>query len=207
MKPNVVRIVMGPAGYGKTTLLRELVAADLNAGDYAFVHDPDHQFDGLVPWYESPEAWKRALIAAREGQKPVSRGAAIGVVEEVPFTTLGLDVAKSTERSVSLFYDESCLVESAQPNYVEPHFRELMARRRHHGIKLTIICQDLGMLHKFWQTQATDLYLFAVWDQERVRQLARRNNWDAELLGRWLSLPPHRYVHLRPGLPLHMQAG
>lgn len=206
-KPNCVRIIQGPSGYGKTSLMRELVAADLNAGDVAFVHDPDHQFESFLPWYDDANAWKLAQRAAKESGAPISRGAAIGVVEEEPFTQLGLAASKvCTNRAVSLFYDEACLVEGAQPNYVSPPFRELIARRRHHGIKLSVICQDLGMLHKYWQTQATDYFLFAVWDQERIKQLARRNNWDQAQLAPLLALTPHKYVHLKPGIPLQHQA-
>jgi len=201
-KTNYVAVIQGSAGSGKTQLLAEHAVTWARGGAWVILQDPDWQFVdliGAVP-YPDAESFRRALLEAKREKRPVSRLASIATSEEEPLTELVCQVASSQSAPVFAGYDEAVLVEGAQPSYVSPRFRNLLARRRHLGIALEICCQDFGLLHAIWQRLATVAFVFQCLDRQRIDIIARRFAVPApELTTRLQSLDRFEYATIRQG--------
>ena len=199
--PGTATVVQGLAGSGKTTLLRQLLAAHADAGATVFVQDPDHQFADLFPVYETAADYRRAARDAGDG--PFPRGAAVAEVDGELVTDLALaaaPIAKAEGRYTVLAYDEAVL--AADPNYVGPKQRDLLARRRHRAVSVIINSQDFGQIHAMWQRLATEMYAFWCVDTDRVKAIAKKWGRDPDRLARQLAaLGPHEWARIENRRP------
>lgn len=196
--PGTATVIQGHVGSGKTTLVRQLLAAHAEAGATCFVQDPDHQFADLFPVFDSAADYRRAAAAAAIAGEAFQRGAAIAETDDEPVTALALAVApavKAEGRYTVVAYDEAVL--AAEPNHCTPVQRAMLARRRHLGVSVILNVQDFGQAHAIWQRLATEIFIFRCADRGRVKVIAERWGRDADRLWAALStLPAHEWARL-----------
>lgn len=194
--PGTATVIQGLPEFGKTTLVRQLLAAHADAGATCIVQDPDHQFADLFPVYETADDYRRAAAAA--GAEPFPRGAAIAELEAKPVTALATAIAPTVRAAggyTVLAYDEAVL--AADPSHIDKPQANLLARRRRWGVSMILNVQDFGQCHAIWQRLSTEIFLFQCDDRDRVKQIAQR--WGRKPDKLWLTvsqLRPFQWARL-----------
>ncbi len=105
------------------------------------------------------------------------------------------------KRYVFVGYDEAVLLSESSAHYVSDALKNLLARRRHLGVALEILSQDLGQLHALWQRLATDLYLFKTTDETRLKVISSRFGISLDVLKTLMGTMRDSwdYLHIRHG--------
>lgn len=203
MKVNYQGITVALPEYGKSSIAAAIIAKKLREGRWVFAHDRNRQFNPVTRCYASAGEWRNAARAAAERNEPMPRGASMtGKWSEVAALVEELGRRHNSVNAVHmpmlLVADESSLMDTSGATFVDKSDQEVMANRRHLGVELLFNVQTKTMLtEKFW-TQATDVYLMAQ-PEHRLRELEKACHLRLGSLGVLLNLPPHRYVHVRPG--------
>lgn len=201
-KLNSVAVQMGFPGSGKSALLKQHIGDHLRAGAFAFVQDPDKQFADMLPVYDSPGAYTKAQRERQAAGQPVQLGASIATTDEAGLTQFVLRLAETQgKRYVFVGYDEAVLLSESSAHYVSDALKNLLARRRHLGVALEILSQDLGQLHALWQRLATDLYLFKTTDETRLKVISSRFGISLDVLKTLMGTMRDSwdYLHIRHG--------
>ena len=158
--------ILGVNGCGKTTRAREVVLAHARQGVRVFCHDPDGQLSQVAPFYNSPEAWRKAEDDARRDRRPFPRTARFDGSPELVMR-LGLDAAaRSSFACPSLFVvDEgSSLYGKARRQKFDQEMLEVVTRRRNRMMGACILSQWATMLHRTFLANATELHLMRLQD-------------------------------------------
>lgn len=203
-KVNYVGIVQGYPESGKTTLMAEHVARWVADGGMVVLHDPDAQFCSVATHYPSAAAWMAAFARAAAANQKMPAAVSLGDVSEAEVTAAALLLAQCLRAMgsavpVLLGYDEAVLLSKTTQHYIDPTLAEILARRRHLGIGLEILCQTAGQLHAQWRQLATDMFMFRWTDSQNLRDLCRQWSLPPSVAEAVPQLPDHHYVHLRPG--------
>lgn len=194
---------MGLPGCGKTSLLRALTGKHQKARALTFIADPDGQFEDILPVYRSGAAWAAAQTARRAKGLPMERGASIRSSDTAVLLRFIKKLSEANGPWAYIFVglDEAVLVTGASAHHVGADIANILGRRRHMGIAMAILCQDLGQLHAQWQYLCTDLYLFRVTAKRRLVTISERLSVDFGALEAAMKALPERYkcLHLRHG--------
>lgn len=189
-KPDGQLILAGPPGAGKTSLAREFVQSHVRKKAGVFVMDCNSQFADILPWYESVSHYHWAQVKRQEEGKQVELSAAIGSAESEELTDYVVSLCKKREDPECtwkvpyfvLVYDEVTLIRGMGPSYVPPSMEILLGNRRHIGVILCILCQEMTQLHPRWQGLATGIAVFKTKSRERQRVIAKRFGIEPEHL-------------------------
>ncbi len=204
---NFCAFVVGPSGWGKTTIARALIRrhADAHPNGIVFAHDPERQFgkDGCQ-WYANADAWRHAARAAMERREPIPRLASIDG-DSVAMDNLVWEVSEKVNRADDVrvpildVKDEASLHTGSGPTWLGAEDNALFSTRRHRGCGLVLALQNAKQLSVRVLERATDLYVF-VQPRKALRHLDEAMMLEPgtlELAGA-RELGEHRYLHVRP---------
>lgn len=197
---NFTAAIIGPPGYGKTTLAKQLAAQHLakHKAGIVLAHDPVGQFGGSK--FSSAEEFRRTALKSKTIARLCSIG---GVASDV--TALAdaigqrVNTAANARMPILVVYDESSLLDTSGPTHMGTADRQLLAIRRHRGIGLVYNLQRPNQVMQSFFFSCTDAYVF--WSLPKF----------AAMLDDCLSLPAgtleaagacrlakHQYLHVQP---------
>ncbi len=204
---NRLAVVVGPAEYGKTTFVRKLVREHLTQHPTGLVlaHDPHGSVGrGFCERYADASDVRRALESGGTSERKLVRGFAMGgSSSEVRALAVELGKRWNSERGVRVpvlqVEDESSLGDGSTANHVTPDDRALASNRRHWGVGLVMNVQSPSGVHLMWYEQATDVVMFCLSNEERVRTMERTLGLSKGVLAPLQHAPKFHYVHWRRG--------
>lgn len=200
---NFVGIAIGSPGFGKTFLTRKLIAQHIASHPRALVivHDPNRQFleDGAA-WYDDTDAWRKAMELAAKEKRPVPRVSSMGG-DALQCTRLAFELgeklrntAKDVKAPVLVAFDEGSL--HNERTYMSNENNLLLATRRHRGVGMLFLCQDMSQLVGAFFKMSTDCYVFRMREEQCIRLASLINVDKADAL-RAVDLPKYKHIHLR----------
>lgn len=206
---NYSAIVVGPPGFGKTSLQVELIKRHLReTPGIVLAHDPLRQFvrEGCA-WYSDAAAWR--LAARKVAANPklmMPRGASIGGTDSDEITDLAMELgarlnsAKRVRVPILVPYDEGSLREGSGSTFISAKDNQFLALRRHKGVLPIFNLQDVRQLTERFYRMSTDVYLFRQ-TSDRARTLDNLLLLEKGTLEREgiCALPKHSYIHVRIG--------
>lgn len=202
---NYQGIIIGGPGVGKSTLQRSIANERVvkKRRGWGFFHDLTGDWARVwkLPVWESADAW-RAEFARTKGAMPRLGSFACGSEELTALVTeLGkrFNDAANVRFAMSLFYDEGALVDGSGSTHQGKSDMRVSAMRRHLGVELAFNIQRVTMLTEAFYTTSTDIYCCRLTSDSDVAKLEERCGLREGAARRLLTLPPHRYIHIRPG--------
>jgi len=201
---NFFAMLVGPAGYGKTSLAAKLIEERLAAGSWVFVHDANQDYTGLCQWYRTADDWRREFAAKVAAGEPIARGAAIGGMEDASeVVDLVMELGERWNRGrgqdnkipLCLVLDESSSIGDGGSTYMGKTQNRLLNQRRHLGIEAIYNLQQPAQLAApFWDA-ATDVYLFRQTRGDRIDLMERNLSLPKGSLEFLSSLDRYRFAH------------
>jgi hypothetical protein len=181
---------------GKSSLLKDLAGAFLEAGGYALIHDQAH--DWKLPVHV--HAWDEFM--ALMGRRPRPRAVGFdgpwselvkGVIE------LGRKVNAQTEVTFPMFVgaDETSGIDSSGRTHLGADDSVLLTQRRHLGVAIGLNLQRVSNLPETAWGLVTDLFAFRMVAHD-VETLEARIDSPGLLAGA-VSLPQGEYLHCELG--------
>lgn len=189
---------------------------------YIIAHDagysiPRKLYDGRetgVIRYESAEDCALGLREDLKGKHVIhaitspDAGETIALGKKVAWASLvkntpgGLEVVKEGEGRgipVIIYVDEIVRSQDANPHRLGQEMRELVACRRHFNCGFVFTSQSPHLCHYALGTQATDVVIFRLNDDEDVKRLYKRMNVPRETAEKAKTLKKHEHIHVKPG--------
>lgn len=160
--------------------------------------------------YDSIESARVGLVKHPGAFHAISvpdAGEVIGLAQEVAWMSLctntpgGESKVKEGEGigvPVLIYIDEIVRSQDANPRYLGPQLTELIACRRHFHCGLVFTSQSPHLCHYALGSQATEIVMFRLNDDDDVKRLHKRMNVPKEMAQKSKSLPKHQYVRFAP---------
>lgn len=205
---NFSGIIVGPRGFGKTTLQISLIERHLRETNGIVVaHDPVMQFAKYgCAYYPDVAAWRAANAAAARERKPMPRGSCIGGLDSEAVTQLALELGEKMNTAdrvavpILVPYDEASLRDGSGSTHIGDLDRQMLSLARHRGVGPVFNLQEAKQLVAQFFRQATDVYLFRQ-TEDRARELDNLLVLEKHTLVRAgvTRLEKHNYLHVRTG--------
>lgn len=206
-KVNYFALVVGPPGYGKSSLCAELALDRLRAGSFVLVQDVNREFGRLCTPYPTTQDYLTAVSAAAAEQKPITRGAALACANGADEL---LELARSlgeqwnqahgeTRAPICVVINEATGFEESGSTFLGRLQNIVLNQRRHLGLELVYCLQRPSMLPQPVYDVATDVFMFCQSSSDRVRTLEKNLGCESGSLEILLSLPRHKFLHWTDG--------
>lgn len=207
MNLNRVTLLVGGAGFGKSTVVRELALAHLRAHPraLALVHDPHSGMRDFCQTYESAAAVRAAYEASTKPGGPVfHRGSSIrGSSTEVRDLAVEVGARANTmdKVTVPILYgcEETTLMDSSSKTYAERGDLAMLGNRRHLGIHIVMGVQTVEGLTEAWYGQATEVLIFSLVSTAKALELEKRIGLEKGELAPMVRAGKFRYLLWRLG--------
>ncbi len=201
---NSLTIVVGPAEYGKSTIVRGKVLQHLRSHErgVAFVHDPHGQFSDMCAPYKDAAA-VRAALASPRFYRGFSVGGSSSDVRALALE-LGERWNKSDNVRVPILWanDESSLMDSSSKNHMSAEDLAVCSNRRHWGIAPVLNVQSVTNLTRGWYEQATEVYVLSQVSEDRARLLEEYLGLRRGAMASIMGAPKFQYLHWLRGVGL-----
>lgn len=176
--PAPVRCVFGMRGFGKTTLARELVAAEPRV----LAYDPLDEHGCLALEWEAFKAYVEANLP-----RPRFRLALVDDAEWSEDFCAIARVLAERQPGYTLLLEEADLV--AEPGHEPPVFKWLMRRGRHFGVAVVACTRRPAELSRNVTAFASDMYVFRTQEPRDLVYLTGYLGRDAAAVVEELPLP------------------
>lgn len=168
----------------------------LEAGGWAFVHDPVRQYRHLCACYPDARAWKEAAAQAVRDRRPFPRGASIGgEVADLVELVIELGERHGPRLRKKLVVDETSLVVKSGSGWIGKRDNVLVSMRRHLGIEPIWLQQRIAQLGRQFYEMCTDVYLYALGNPDGLEALEKYLNLPPATLDIVPTLEPFHFVH------------
>lgn len=203
-KPDYCGIVIGPQGYGKSSLAAELAEQRLRSGAWVVAQDMNRETGRFCVAYDSPAQLLELLSRHAKEQRPLPGGAAFasaadGVLRVACALGEQWNRAHGTVRHrICVLVNEATSFEGAGSTFVGQELARTLNQRRHLGLELVLCMQNAAQLPAAVFEAATEVHIFRQDQAKRIRLLEDRLGLREGSLERLPELVPHQYVTWRP---------
>ena len=200
-KPNALHLLVGPPGYGKSTLGVELINERVAKDRIVLIHDPNQQFRATR--FDTVHEFKREMAAQAKAGAMVPQVYAISAPGEgstVVKTALELGerfnkTGRGVVQPIFLFLDEGTSLETSGPSWTGRDEETLIYQRRHYGIELAVNLQRPTQLGWTWWGVATDIHLFALRREDVITEAEKQLGLAKGTFAKVRALPQFQYAH------------
>jgi hypothetical protein len=178
-KPDFLALVIGPQGFGKSSLGAELAEQRLAAGSWLIVQDSNRETGRFCREYASTADFLTALDSARGAEQAAPAGAAFaGGADEVLglAVTLGERWNRPTGRAphpICVLVNETTSFDQAGSTHIGKEITRALNQRRHLGLELVLCMQDPAHLPSAVFTAATEVHMFRQDRADSIDKLER----------------------------------
>lgn len=209
----------GLPGSGKTEeSLRRIVAMCRKEQFYVIAHDlgcniPKKLYDGTetgVIRHKSIAECASSLKSRPSGihaidvedctevvlfAKSVARAS---LIKNTPGGLKAVDDGEGRGIPVIIYIDEIVNAQEASPHRLGDEMRKILTGRRHANCGIVFTSQSPHLCHYALGSQATDILIFRLNDDEDIKRLYKRMNVPRQIAEQAKSLPKHEFIHVQP---------
>lgn len=204
-KADYCALVIGPQGYGKSSLGAELAERRLRQGSWVIAQDMNRETGRFCVGYPSPAEFLQAVALAAKEDRPIPRGAAFAASADVVIgvaASLGEAWNRGSSGApphpICVLINEATSFEAAGSTFVGQELARVLNQRRHLGLELVLCMQNAAQLPASVFEAATEVHLFRQNRSDRIDMLEQRLGEPRGRLAGLAELVPHRYASWRP---------